>query len=213
MANGGCIHQPVSVPIEGDTAAGVSFSYQILPIIESSCGVTTCHDAATHEAGLTLSSYDAIRSIVRASDTSGSLLYQRIMALDTSLRMPRPPELALTDLQKQLLKNWILQGAANTSDPNSAIDTTFVSYHTSIVPIIEIHCRGCHNSFDHAGHFDATNINHLRSFASDGTLLGVITHGEYYQAMPRNADTLGPMLSASDIALIRAWLDQGALDN
>ncbi len=209
----GCTHHPVMAPTVSDTTTPVSFSYQVLPIIESSCGVTTCHDAGTHQAGLTLSSYEAIRALVQPGDTTGSLLYERITASDTALRMPKEPELTLTSLQKVLLRNWILQGAPNSSVPTDTIDTTLISYRTTIAPIFEIHCRGCHNEFDHAGHFDATNIEHLRAYASDGTLLGVITHEKDYQPMPRNADTLGPMLSAADIARIQAWIDRGALDN
>jgi hypothetical protein len=127
--------------------------------------------------------------------------------------MPKPPELALTELQRTLIKNWILQGADNIGDPTDVADTSHISYKNTIAPIFEIHCRGCHNAFDHAGHFDATNIEHLRAYASDGTLIGVITHSDGYQPMPRNADTLGPMLLAADIACIKGWITQGTPNN
>jgi hypothetical protein len=150
---------------------------------------------------------------VEKDDTAHSALYQRICSLDTSVRMPKPPELALTELQRTLIKNWILQGADNIGDPTDVADTSHISYKNTIAPIFEIHCRGCHNAFDHAGHFDATNIEHLRAYASDGTLIGVITHSDGYQPMPRNADTLGPMLLAADIACIKGWITQGTPNN
>ncbi len=127
--------------------------------------------------------------------------------------MPKVPELALTLSQKTIIKTWIEQGAMNTDIVKDMLDTSHISYKTDIAPIFEIHCRGCHNEYDHAGHFDATNLDHLRGYASDGTLIGVIVHDNGYQSMPRNADTLGPALLPNDISRIRSWINKGMLNN
>lgn len=208
----GCTHSPINdAPI--DNKPHISFSNQVLPIIESSCGVSTCHDLKTHQSGLVLSNFSTIRSLVSPRKLFSSILYERVCTEDTSIRMPKVPELALTPLQRDLIKQWIEQGADSIDGQSDVIDTVNISYKNTIAPIFEIHCRGCHNVYDHAGHFDATNINHLRAYGSDGTLVGVITHNSNYQAMPRNADTLGPMLRAGDIAKIVAWTNRGMQNN
>ncbi|MEI8134664.1 MAG: hypothetical protein WCH46_06240 [bacterium] len=205
----GCKH-----PTEPSVAAAtVSFSYQILPIIESNCGLRTCHDAKTHEHNLVLSSYSAIRELVVPRDTIASSLYLRSTATLSGARMPPSPRPKLTPLQLELIKNWIMQGAENTPDTASLCDTLSLTYAKNIFPIFEVHCLGCHNSFDKGGFFDVTNFDHIKGYAEDGTLRGVIEHGAAYEAMPRNADTLGPMITRCDQLKIEKWIRDGIQHN
>ena len=107
--------------------ANPSFANDIQPIFTARCATSSCHNFATHQAGLILSpGYAYDRTVnVRATRRSGwkrivpskpdsSFLIQ-VLSSDTTKhpeisRMPlgRPP---LTDNQINTIVNWVAQGA------------------------------------------------------------------------------------------------------
>ena len=101
------------------TAVNVDFQHQVRPILSDNC--FHCHgpDEATRMVGLRLDTQQGAfekrdsGAVIVPGNPNGSLLYQRITAKDAAQRMP--PESShkvLTDAQKELLKQWIEQGAA-----------------------------------------------------------------------------------------------------
>jgi hypothetical protein len=90
-------------------------------------------------------------------------------------------------------------------------DTTNMSYQKNIVPIIRQNCYKCHDSGN--ANLFAEN-NYLDSYDSlkfhvDFGLINNIEHVPGAKAMPKGA----PMLPDCEIAKIRAWIQQGALNN
>ncbi|HAP58046.1 MAG TPA: hypothetical protein DCR93_00520, partial [Cytophagales bacterium] len=99
----------------------VDFNFHVKPILSDKC--FACHgpDKGNQEAGLALHEPERAlmalgehldRFAVVPGDTVSSLLVQRIYATDANELMP-PPEsnLVLTDYEKQVLTQWIAQGA------------------------------------------------------------------------------------------------------
>lgn len=95
-------------------AAEIDFNRDIRPILSENCFYCHGQDENKREAGLRLddrqSAMDAGALI--PNDTSNSMLIQRVNSTDADVLMP-PPESnrKLTDADKQLIADWIQQGA------------------------------------------------------------------------------------------------------
>lgn len=85
--------------------------------------------------------------------------------------------------------------------------TKNMSYSQDVLPLLtDYGCIGCH------GDFSAKDLNSyvdVKIAADDGSLIGSIAHNNGFEPMPQNA----PMMDTCDIAKIKAWIDQGALNN
>lgn len=81
-----------------------SYSQNILPILNTNCSYSACHDASTKAGGLDLNLY----SEVFRSAQAGSLV-NRIKGIGAS-QMPLGAE-PLSDCQIQKIENWVLEGA------------------------------------------------------------------------------------------------------
>ncbi len=97
----------------GDQVLSIDFRQQIQPLLSRDC--FACHgpDEATRQADLRLDlEADAKQSAIVAGDVETSPLLERIFAEDVDEIMP-PPESGhqLTAPEKQLLKQWIAEGA------------------------------------------------------------------------------------------------------
>jgi len=95
-----------------ETTATVSFSADVLPIINSRC--ENCHGGDKIEKDLNLLSYNGIMAgsedgaVVAPGDVAGSLLYDLI----SSGKMPkRGPK--VTPVELALIEAWIAEGALN----------------------------------------------------------------------------------------------------
>lgn len=105
-----------SAPMAQDTpaadAATVSFSEDIVPILDNSC--VNCHGGNRIEEGLKLQTYNDILSgskngaVVVPGDASNSLLAELV----ANHKMPKRGS-KLTEPQVQLIVAWINQGALN----------------------------------------------------------------------------------------------------
>jgi hypothetical protein len=67
---------PVGITCDPDT---VYFVNTILPLLQSSCGVTGCHDAASAQDGVVLTDYASIIATgkIKPGDPSDSELYEK----------------------------------------------------------------------------------------------------------------------------------------
>ena len=90
-------------------------------------------------------------------------------------------------------------------------DTTNVRYSTDVVPILQANCYECHGNSSNSGSggIILEGYSRLQTWATNGYLLGTITHAPGYVAMPY----LRPQLPDCEIAKIRAWINQGAMNN
>lgn len=191
----------------------VYFNKDILPILNSTCAKSGCHDAASHEEDLILDSYQNVMAanIVKPNDLDGSDLYKVITSSDPDKRMPQPPNTKLTTNQILIISKWILLGAKDLSCDQSAglCDTSNVSYSGFVVPLITNYCIGCHSGAAPSGNLSLSSYPGIQTVALNGKLLGAITWTNGYVKMPKNSNKL----SACNINKIKAWINDGAQNN
>ncbi|MCO4819674.1 MAG: hypothetical protein KC517_08615 [Bacteroidetes bacterium] len=214
-----CKHEPEEDIIPNNTITAVTsadtcsldtvyFVNDILPIISSNCAMSGCHDAATQEDGVDLSSYDKIISTgdVKPGDASGSELYEVIVESDPDKIMPPPPA-SLTPEQKNAIKIWINQGAKNNKCANKC-DTSNVTFSVNVWPIIDATCRGCHAGANASGGVRITNYNQVKAIVDNGNLENVLGRQGPKKPMP----PAGPLEKCANDQ-IRIWIAEGAKDN
>jgi hypothetical protein len=103
----GCKHEPVLPEHE------VSFSQEIMPIIQFGCQHPQCHGDSLNQE-FKLVDYETVMSHgdVKAGEPRDSKLYEVITAPDGDEdRMPREPYARLSDRNINLIYIWIAQGA------------------------------------------------------------------------------------------------------
>jgi len=216
MIVGSCMHDPfidpsslnngeVSTP--GCTTSGtVCFESSVLPIFISSCARSGCHDATTREEGYVLDSYaNIIKKGIKPGDANDSKIYE---VLFESGDDAMPPDGPLTKAQKDSIAAWINQGAKNTTNCNCSCDPTQFTYAAIIQPIINNQCVGCHKPGSLSGNVDLSTYSGVKVQASNGKLVGSVSHTVGYAAMPK-----GAKLSDCQIIQIKNWVDAGALNN
>jgi hypothetical protein len=95
-------------------SSNVSYSQHVQPLFNTSCAVSGCHDDATRQNNLSLTSYTnatARPGIIIPGDAQNSVLAQRIDGrLQPQMPFQRPP---LNSNQINGIKTWINEGAKN----------------------------------------------------------------------------------------------------
>jgi uncharacterized membrane protein len=89
-------------------------------------------------------------------------------------------------------------------------DTAGMKFSANVRPILESNCYGCHSNatFSISG-VKLEDHADVKAHAEAGSLLGTISHAAGFPPMPQG----GAKLSACNINKIRAWINQGALNN
>jgi hypothetical protein len=183
---------------------------EILPIFRSSCAKAGCHDAATAMKGYVFDSYaNIVRKDIKPGNAAGSKVYKMIIETDEDKRMPRQPYPRLLPAQVQLIRDWINQGAKNTTGcATSVCDTTLFTY-TAVKKIIDANCINCHSGISPAGGLNYSAYAGLKAVADAGRLQGAITHSAGYTPMPFGQ----PKLDDCKITQIKKWIQSGAPNN
>lgn len=233
------LFQTVDAGSAGDGTGGgpctdpVDFTTQVVPILETSCALSGCHQGPNGALGLVLDGDVAFanivgvpatgsdKSLVAASDVAGSFLADRIQAANgASIMPPVGDPLAADDVQTVLC--WIEQGATEAAaDPCAAP----VSYAKTIQPIFDTTCAlsGCHQgpsgalglvldagvSYDNI--VDKAALGSSKKFISPGApedsfLFDRVRAANGASIMP----PIGDPVPAAQIEQIRCWIKQGA---
>jgi hypothetical protein len=209
-----CKHSPDSVmtpitPPPGGSTSQLCFETDILPIFQTNCAKSGCHDVASHEKDYIFDSYSNImRKDVRPGDATNSKVYKVLFETGND-KMPPPPNVDLTVAQKALIGRWINEGAKNTTGCSTGCDTLQFKYAANIRPILDNYCIGCHGGATPSANLDFTSYNIVRSQAINGRLPGAITHSAGYSPMPKNS----PKLSECQITQVKKWIAAGAQNN
>lgn len=189
----------------------VYFTTQILPLLISSCAQPECHDAITHEEGIRLYDYAHIMSsdIIDVDDPYDSDIIEVLFEDDEDDMMP-PPDAGgpLSAADRQMILDWILQGARNNSC-NPDCDPDEFSFAANIYPIIDLACQGCHSGSSPDGDLTLMNYDQIRTVALDGRLMHALHGTGDYTLMPYN--TLG--LPECNITQFENWVAAGAPNN
>jgi len=212
---GSCKHEAIAPVVDTTPQPGpvmnnaVCFQNDILPMFQSNCAKSGCHDAATHTKELTLESYTTImkRDIV-PGNADASKIYRSLFASGKD-KMPALPNTDLTIVQKAIIGQWINEGAKNTVNCASNCDSNQFKFAANISPLLNTFCTGCHSGFVASGNIDLSNYNNVKMQVTNGWLIGAVTHTAGYVAMPKEANKL----SDCQITQINKWVNASALNN
>jgi uncharacterized membrane protein len=217
-----CTHDPVVDVAMLDT---VCFEGKILPLLQSSCGMTGCHSSGSEARGFNVTDYASVMKSVKAGDPRHSQLYKIITEVNSDNMMP--PSRPLTKDQRSLIEVWIAQGAENTKcNPAVVLDTTHkftdttiaildtICFNTQVLPILHKSCNmnGCHSATTSAGNFTATNYETVISAIIPGSPLD----SKLYQVISTVNGIIkmppGNPLTIQERSIIKAWIDQGGIN-
>lgn len=196
-------------PTVGCDPDTVYFTNDVLPLLQSSCAMSGCHDINTAREGVILTDYNRIiiTGRVKPGNASGSKIYEAITEGGEE-RMPPPPAAAFTTDQKALIAKWINQGAKNNACVDSNCDSLNVTFSGTVMPIIQTNCAGCHSGSSPSGGISLTGYTGVETIASTGQLMGTIKHLTGYPAMPPSGQ-----LTDCQIAQINKWITNGKPNN
>jgi hypothetical protein len=188
----------------------VYFQQQVLPILISNCALSGCHDDASHQEGIILTSYIKVMSTgdVRPGNPGGSDLYKSITETDPGDRMPQPPRNPLSPEQILLIRRWIEQGAQDLVC-TSLCDSSQFTFSGAIKPLIANKCQGCHSGIAAQGGIDLSTHAAIKARVTDGKLWGSINHLPGFFPMPKN----GIKISDCEINQVKKWIDAGSPNN
>ncbi len=208
-----CKHEIPQTPGGGGSGGGsneICFESDILPIFQSNCAKSGCHDAITREEGYRLDNYgNIVAKGIRPGNAAGSKVY-RVLLESGNDRMPPPPNAPLSAEQIGKIADWINQGARNSTGCAPVCDTSTFTFSGKVRPILQTHCLGCHNGSTSTGGFiDLSTYDGVKEQADLEALMGSISHTAGFSAMPKN----GAKLSDCKIATIRKWIAAGAPNN
>ena len=87
----------------------MSFSKDVLPVFQTGCAISGCHDSQTAKESKVYDSYDNIIKDVEPGDPDRSKVYK--IMLDPF--QPMPPDKPIPEEDRIKIRLWILQGAKN----------------------------------------------------------------------------------------------------
>ncbi len=185
----------------GDPNAAICFERDILPIFNSKCAMSGCHDAGTSAEGYTLDNYKNIVSDgIVAGKPNKSEVYESI----ADGEMPPKGYTKLSDAEKQMLYDWIADGAKNGINCAVKCDSTISGFASAIQPIMTKYCVGCHSYPNASAQVELSGYIGVKNAINQG-LLKSIDHSGYYP-MPKG----GAKLSDCEINQVRKWIQRGA---
>lgn len=205
-----CKHEIPTLPVTPDPGTGpVCFENEVLPIFQSYCAKSDCHDVATAADSYVLDSYsNIIARGVRPGNAADSKLYEVLIESGDD-RMPQSPNDPLSAAQINSIARWINEGALNTTGCAPVCDSSSFTYSGNVKPILQTHCLGCHSGAATAGGFiPLDTYNGVKDMVNGNLLLPAIEQTGSFP-MPKN----GAKISDCKITIITKWIEAGAQDN
>lgn len=189
----------------------IYFVNDVLPILNSNCAKSGCHDAITHEEGYNYSTHAGAYSSIHPGNLNDSKLYEVITTNNGEDMMPPAGNTPLTNEQIDIIAQWIIQGGLNdecTEGDSSTCNTSNMSFANDIAPIISSNCNGCHSGSSPSGGVNLSNYSGVAAVAASGKLYNSVAQNGMAQAMPQTSK-----LSNCNINKIKAWVDAGYPNN
>jgi mono/diheme cytochrome c family protein len=209
-----CKHVPmdaIPAPAGGGSigTSTVCFESDILPIFQTNCAKSGCHNSITAEKGYVFDSYpNIIRKGIIPNNATNSKVFNVLFETGND-KMPPAPNPDLSIAQKALIGRWINEGATNSSNCGSTCDSTQFKYGANVSVIISNYCLGCHAGSAPSANINLSNYAGVAAMASSGRLYGAVTHSAGFAPMPQNASKLNDC----QISQIRKWTLTGAPNN
>jgi len=207
-----CTHDPYylsnpdPVLTENCSPDTVYFVNDVLPLLQSGCALSRCHDASAAEHGVIMTDYVNIVQTgkVKPGKPKSSKLY-KVITGGGEESMPPSPHPQFNSDQTSMVYKWIDQGAWNLECLNENCDTTIYTFSGVIWPTIQNKCQGCHSGPDPGAGIMLTNYQEISSVAANPRFMGAITHTSPYSFMPQT----GNQLSGCKITQFNEWIAAG----
>lgn len=192
----------------GIPADKVCFQRDLLPVLVSSCGITGCHDQATHKEGYIVANYLTVMSnLVRAGSPANSKLYSVITKNPTDEEfMPPKPYPALTTAVKDSIFKWIKNGALNEVCVTLCDTTGVVTYQKQIASLISKNCIACHSGTNASKGILLDSYVGVKTYLDNGKLLAAVK-ATSIQMPP------GYKITSCELREIELWKANGATQN
>ncbi|MBS1526813.1 MAG: c-type cytochrome [Bacteroidetes bacterium] len=182
----------------------VCFKTDVLPLFQTYCASTGCHDAASAQEGLVLTSYTNIMRGITAGNPAESKYYHII----TDGEMPPNNSPQLTAAQLATISKWIMQGAKNNTCAITTCDTTRTTYTNGISQIFATYCNGCHGVAPGSGNVVLSNYASAKAAGTSlkAAFLNAInyTSASSVMNMPQSGK-----LPDCQVTQITKWLNSG----
>ncbi len=210
---------------QGEAPAKADFNQHIKPILESAC--IHCHSTKSSKGDLNLETKElALKggengpALVPGDPAKSPLFTTLGLPADDDAVMPPAKEGLLASSQIALIKSWIEQGAPWPAGVKLE-QRPRINFVKNIQPILEENCLSCHNPDKHKGDYimssqkealetgeKAPNLVPFDS-AKSAVYTSTALASDHDDLMPP-AKSGGP-LSQDTIAMLKAWIDQGAI--
>ena len=200
-----------------DELPEVCFEGEVLPIFQTSCGISGCHDAGTASEGYIYIDYNSIMQSVVPRLPEESKAYQSIISLYGEAM---PPDQPLSTEARTLIRIWIEQGARETTCPDDTTPTTatYPCFERDVLPILLSSCATtlCHDAITQEGDYDLSSYATLMESGKLVHPYSSITSKLVKVLTEQPEDIMPPPpqdpLTAEQIAIITEWIDNGALN-
>jgi uncharacterized membrane protein len=206
----GCEHDPINPvdPNPTDTTSPcdpgtVDFKNEVLPLITGKCAMPGCHNSPNGEDGVVLDSYAKILMEVTPGRPNNSELWESITETDPDKMMPPPGYPQLTPAEKELIRQWILQGAKETDCAGNVCDTAVVPSFAEANTIIQEQCVGCHVYPNLSGTVMLDSYLGIKNAVENNNLLGALKGVGSSQMPPSGA------MNACNQRKIARWVAAG----
>ncbi len=204
-----CVTTVGTVNSVGSTIADkVCFQRDLLPVLSTSCGITGCHDQASHKSGYIVTNYPTVMSnLVKAGSPATSRLYTVINGNTSSENfMPPKPYPALSAAVKDSIFNWIKNGALNDVCVSSCDTTGVITYQNQIATLISKNCISCHIGANASKGILLDTYANVKAYLDNGKLLAAVK-GTTIQMPP------GYKITTCELREIELWKANGAIQN
>ena len=206
-------------------AAKVDFATQVKPILESAC--THCHGADKDKGDFRLHTLEDLKKgndngpgLVSGDPAKSSIYTTLILSADDDMVMPPAKEGLLDKSQIEVIKAWIEQGADWPAGTVLGVKPR-IDFVKNVQPILEQNCVSCHNPEKDKGGWilsskkeafeTGDNAPNIVAFnAAKSALYTLTTLAEDDDDLMPPAKSGGP-LKKDEIAILKAWIEQGAV--
>lgn len=203
----------------------VDFTTQVKPILEAAC--THCHGLDKDKGDFRLHTLeDAMKGNengpgLTAKDLKKSAIYTTlILPADDDMVMPPSKEGLLDKTQIEVIKNWIEQGADWPAGVTLGVKPR-IDFVKHIQPILEQNCVSCHNPEKDKGEWILTTKK--QAFETGESAPNIVPFSleksaiYHLTTLAEDDDDLMPPkksggpLKKEEIALLKGWIEQGAV--
>lgn len=195
----------LNTPTTPTTSDTICFEADIQPLLRFNCARSGCHDASSATQGVVMEDYTSISAQVTANNLDQSALYN---AIKSGIHQG----VSFDQAQIELVQNWILQGAGNTTNCSGVVfncDSSKFTYSNDVKIILDKDCIACHNVGTANGNVLLDSYDEVKKVAASGKLLGVVEWQTGFVPMPYNRS----LLPVCERTVIKKWIENGMPNN